>query len=150
MRKFAFAGLAVLALGVSACASTDKPAAAPPPPPPGPKAELAVSDQAVRRGAVVIDKVMLEQDGFVVIHETTADGKPVAPGSIGYARVKKGTAERVTVRLTKRVKKGSKLIAMLHIDTGLMGRYEFGVRSQAQDKPLMIGNAPVVKGFTVQ
>jgi hypothetical protein len=54
------------------------------------------------------------------------------------------------VRLTKRVKKGSKLIAMLHADTGRMGRYEFGVRSQAQDKPLMIGNAPVVKGFTVQ
>lgn len=150
MRKFAFAGLAVLALGVSACASTDKPAAAPPPPPPGPKAELVVSDQAVRRGTVVIDKVMMEQDGFVVIHETTADGKPVAPGSIGYARVKKGTAEKVTVRLTKRVKKGSKLIAMLHADTGRMGRYEFGVRSQAQDKPLMIGNAPVVKGFTVQ
>ena len=149
MRKFAFAGLAVLALGVSACASTDKPAAAPPPPP-GPKAELAVSDQAVRRGAVVIDKVMMEQDGFVVIHETTADGKPVAPGSIGYARVKKGTAEKVTVRLTKRVKKGSRLIAMLHADTGRMGRYEFGVRSQAQDKPLMIGNAPVVKAFTVQ
>ncbi len=150
MRKFAFAGLAVLALGVSACASTDKPAAAPPPPPPGPKAELAVSDQAVRRGAVVIDKVMMEQDGFVVIHETTADGKPVAPASIGYARVKKGMAEKVVVRLTKRVKKGSKLIAMLHTDTGRMGRYEFGVRSQAQDKPLMIGNAPVVKAFTVQ
>ncbi len=150
MRKFAFAGLAVLALGVSACASTDKPAAAPPPPPAGPKAELTVSDQAVRRGAVVIDKVMMEQDGFVVIHETTADGKPVAPGSIGYARVKKGTAEKVTVRLTKRVKKGSKLIAMLHADTGRMGRYEFGVRSQAQDKPLMIGNAPVVKASTVQ
>ena len=150
MRTLAFAGLAALALGVSACASTDKPAAAPPPPMAGPKAELAVSDQAVRRGAVIIDKVMMEQDGFVVIHETTADGKPVAPGSIGYARVKKGTAEKVAVRLTKRVKKGSKLIAMLHTDTGRMGRYEFGVRSQAQDKPLMIGNAPVIKGFTVQ
>jgi hypothetical protein len=149
MRKFAFAGLAALALGVSACASTDKPAAAPPPPP-GPKAELAVSDQPVRRGAVVIEKVMMEQDGFVVIHETTADGKPVAPGSIGHAHVKKGTAEKVTVRLTKRVKKGTKLIAMLHTDTGRMGRYEFGVRSQAEDKPLMIGNAPVVKAFTVQ
>jgi hypothetical protein len=47
--------------------------------PPGQaRAELAVSDQAVRRGAVVIDKVMMEQDGFVVIHETSADSKPVA------------------------------------------------------------------------
>lgn len=149
MRKFAFAGLAVLALGVSACASTDKPAAAPPPPA-GPKAELAVSDQAVRRGSVTIDKVMMEQDGWIVIHETTADGQPVAPGSIGHTAVKKGSAEKVVVRLTKRVKKGSKLVAMLHTDTGRMGRYEFGVRSQAQDKPLMINNAPVVKAFTVQ
>ncbi len=149
MRTLAFAGLAALALGVSACASTDKPAAAPPPPA-GPKAELVVSDQPVRRGTVVVDKVMMEQDGFVVIHETKADGSPVAPGSIGYARVRKGAAEKVVVRLTKRVKKGSKLIAMLHTDTGRMGRYEFGVRSQAQDKPLMIGNAPVVKAFTVR
>jgi len=149
MRNLAFAGLAALALGVSACASTDKPAAAPPPPA-GPKAELVVSDQQVRRGTVVIDRVMMEQDGFVVIHETTADGRPVAPGSIGFARVRKGTAEKVTVRLTKRVRKGSKLVAMLHADTGRMGRYEFGVRIQAQDKPLMNGNAPVVKAFTVQ
>jgi hypothetical protein len=39
---------------------------------------------------------------------------------------------------------------MLHADTGRMGRYEFGTRSQAQDKPLVIGGAPVVKAFTVQ
>ena len=148
MRILALAGLAALALGTSACATMDKPAT--PPPPPGPKAELVVSDQAVRRGTVTIDKVMMEQDGFVVIHETSADGKPVAPGSIGYAAVKKGMAEKVAVRLTKRVKKGAKLMAMLHTDTGRMGRYEFGVRSQAEDKPLMIGNAPVIKPFTVQ
>ena len=148
MRAFAFAGLAALAIGVSACASNDK--APPPPPPAGPKAELVVSDQAVRRGTVTIDKVMMEQDGFVVIHETTADGAPVAPASIGNAAVKKGTAEKVVVRLTKRVKKGSKLVAMLHADTGKMGRYEFGPRRTEQDKPLMIGNAPVVKTFTVQ
>jgi hypothetical protein len=92
----------------------------------------------------------MEQDGFVVIHETSADGKPVAPGSIGYAAVKKGTAEKVAVRLTKRVKKGSRLVAMLHTDTGKMGRYEFSAKSQAEDKPLMVGNAPVVRVFTVQ
>ncbi len=149
MRKLAFAGLAAMALGVSACASTDK-AAAPAAPPPGPKAELVVSDQPVRRGSVVIDRVMMEQDGWVVVHETSADGKPVAPGSIGHTHVKKGTTDKVVVRLTKRVKKGSKLVAMLHTDTGKTGRYEFGTRSQAEDKPLMIGNAPVVRAFTVQ
>ena len=148
MRILAFAGLAALALGASACTTMDKPAA--PPPPPGPKAELAVSDQAIRRGTVTVDKVMMEQDGFVVIHEMTADGKPVAPGNIGYTLVKKGAAEKVAVRLTKRVKKGAKLMAMLHVDSGRMGRYEFGRRSQAEDKPLMIGNAPVVKVFTAQ
>src|SRR6185295_14566707 len=79
MRILAFAGLAVLALGASACTSMDKPAT-PPPPPPGPKAELAVSDQSIRRGTVTIDHVMMEQDGWVVVHEMSADGKPVAPG----------------------------------------------------------------------
>lgn len=147
MRILAFAGLAALALGASACATTDKPAA---PPPPGPKAELAVSDQAIRRNTVTVAKVMMEQNGWVVIHEMSADGKPVAPGSIGHTAVKKGTTEKIVVRLTKRIKKGSKLMAMLHADTGRMGRYEFGRRSQAEDKPLMIGNAPVVKVFNVQ
>ena len=145
MRILAFAGLAALALGASACQTMDKPA-----PAPGPKAELAVSDQGIRRGTVVIDKVMMEQDGFVVIHEMSADGKPVAPGSIGHTAVKKGMAEKVAVRLTKRVKKGAKLMAMLHADTGKMGVYEFTAKSQAEDKPLMIGNAPVVKVFNVQ
>jgi hypothetical protein len=149
MRILAFAGIAVLALGASACTSMDKPAT-PPPPPPGPKAELAVSDQSIRRGTVTIDHVMMEQDGWVVVHEMSADGKPVAPGSIGHTAVKKGMADKVVVRLTKRIKKGSKLMAMLHVDTGKMGRYEFGTRSQAEDKPLMMGSAPVVKVFNVQ
>lgn len=65
-------------------------------------------------------------------------------------RLRGNDGRRSFVRLTKRVKKGSKLVAMLHVDTGRMGRYEFSARSQAQDKPLMIGNAPAIKSFTVQ
>ncbi len=148
MRILAFAGLAALALGASACTTMQKPAT--PPAPMAPKADLVVVDQAVVRGTVTIDSVTMEQDGFVVIHETTADGKPVAPGSIGHVAVKKGTANEVPIRLTKRVRKGAKLVAMLHVDTGRMGRYEFGPRSQAEDKPLMVGNAPVIKAFTIQ
>jgi hypothetical protein len=149
MRILAFAGLAALALGVSACDTMNKPAPTAAPPA-GPTAELVVVDQTVVRGTVTIDKIMMAQDGWVVIHEMSADGKPVAPGSIGHTAVKAGTANEVAVRLTKRVRKGAKLMAMLHVDTGKMGVYEFSRRSQTEDKPLMIGNAPVVKVFNIQ
>ena len=53
------------------------------------RAQPTLSSSLFPRGAVIIDKAMMEQDGFGVIHETSADGKPVAPGSIGYAPVVK-------------------------------------------------------------
>jgi len=150
MRVLAFAGLAALALGVSACASGNKPATPPAAAAPQMWAELIVADQRLRRGAVTIQHIELSADGFVVIHEADAGGKPVAPGNIGVAAVKKGEADNVVVRLTKPVRRGAKLFAMLHTDSGKMGMYEFGPGATAEDKPTMVNNAPVMKAFTIR
>ena len=153
MRIFAFAGLAALAIGVSACASGDKPMAAKPMAPPANTqtwGEITVADQAVRRGTVTIGHIELTNGGFVVIHVMDAQGKPVAPGNIGYRAVRKGDSNNVVIRLTKRVEKGAKLMAMLHDDTGKMGRYEFGPGATNDDKPTIVNGAPVTKVFTVQ
>jgi hypothetical protein len=146
MRLSTLACLPLLAGALGACDTLEKlnPFAG------TPKAELVVADQPVRARAVRIAKVEIEEDGFVVIHETAADGKPVAPGSIGSAPVKKGVNENVAVRLNKPVKRGATLIAMLHRDTGKKGVYEFGPASTEEDKPLVIGGNPVTKPFVVK
>ena len=151
MRVLAFASLAALAIGASACAMGDKPMMAEKPmAAPQTYAELIVSDQRMRGGTITIAHIEMGNDGFVVIHETSADGKPIAPGSIGHTAVKKGDSENVVVRLTHAVKRGTKLIAMLHDDTGQMGVYEFGPGATTEDKPTMVGGAPVVKAFMIQ
>lgn len=150
MRLTAFAGLAALAVGISACATDSKPMGDKPAAAPQKTAVLDVADQPLRRGTVTIAHIEMPNDGFVVIHETTRDGKPIAPASIGHTAVKKGASNNVVVRLTKRVRRGAKLIAMLHDDTGRMGVYEFGPRRTAQDKPMMLNGGPVVKAFTIR
>ncbi len=146
MRSSAIFLLPILAATLGACETMEKlnPFAS------AAKADLVVADQPVRARAIRIAKVEIEEDGFVVIHETGDDGKPVAPGSIGSAPVKKGVNENIAVRLSKPVKRGSTLIAMLHRDTGKKGVYEFGAASIDEDKPLVIGGNPVVKPFVVK
>ncbi len=152
MRLLAFAGIAVAAIGLSACTSGQKPMTTAAPAAAAPKVygEILVSDQRLRRGTVTIQHIEIDAPGFVVIHETTPDGKPIAPGSIGYAKVNKGDNDRVVVRLTKPVKRGAKLFAMLHYDTGKMGTYEFGPNATAEDKPVIMNGAPIMTAFSIQ
>lgn len=154
MRILAFAGLAALALGVSACAMNNKPAtpaATAPPASSQPWGEIIVADQALRRGnVVVVQHAELTNGGFIVIHEMGADGKPVAPGNIGYRAMKPGDNKNIAIRLTKRVAKGAQLMAMLHDDTGKKGAYEFGPGATNEDKPTIVNGAPVTKVFTIK
>lgn len=154
MRISAVAGLAVLALSVSACAMSNKPAtpaAAAPPANSQPWGEIVVADQALRRGnVVVVQHAELTNGGFIVIHEMGADGKPVAPGNIGYRAMKPGDNKNIAIRLTKRVAKGAQLMAMLHDDTGMKGKYEFAPGATNEDKPTIVNGAPVTKVFMIK
>jgi hypothetical protein len=113
------------------------------------EASLSVSNQMMMGKTVTIENVDIPQDGFVVIHAATAEGKPVVPGSIGHTAVKAGSNQNVTVELTADVAAGAKLFAMLHGDTGTMGEYEFGAGSVDVDKPVVMDGKPVIKPFTV-
>lgn len=92
---------------------------------------------------VTIDKVTIPADGWLVIHEIR-DGKPQAPQSIGHAAVKAGENLSVAVTLDMEVAAGSRVLAMLHEDTGTIGAYEFGPGATDNDKPLMADGKPVV------
>jgi len=82
---------------------------------------VTVGDQDASSGSVTIDEVIAAQPGWLAIH-TTKNG---APGPvIGHASVSVGSNEDVQVEIDL-AKATGQLFAMLHIDAGYEGDYEF-------------------------
>lgn len=100
--------------------------------------------------SVTVPMVSIAHDGFLVIHDSNAEGKIVAPQSIGHVMVKAGTHKNVTVKLDHAVKAGKKLFAMLHKDTGEKGVYKFAASGGKEDAPVMEDGKPVIVPFQVQ
>jgi hypothetical protein len=99
---------------------------------------------------VTIAEAALAGPGFVVIHATDAEGKPLVPGSIGAAPLPGGDSRNIAVALSAPVAPGDRLVAMLHADTGQPGVYEFGTVSIAEDKPVMHFGHPVTAVIELQ
>lgn len=80
---------------------------------------------------VVVAQALSVGPGWVTIHEDAA-GSPGAV--IGHTRVVSGSHSNVTVTLDRPALDGETLYAMLHVDAGVLGTYEFpGVDVPAQD-----------------
>lgn len=109
-----------------------------------------MNQSASPQGVVMVPAVNMSENGFLVIHESNAMGKPVAPGSVGFVRVKAGEHKNVSVILDRPVKPGEKLFAMLHHDTGKMGVYEFGPGSTDVDLPITANGGVVIKPFMIK
>jgi hypothetical protein len=98
---------------------------------------------------VVVPYVLAKADGFMVIHSTAKDF-PV----IGHTPVKAGLNEGVKVKLTG--KPTETVLAMLHVDEGKKGTYEFpGADVPVKDKagnviapPMLVGNGVMVHDQT--
>lgn len=89
-------------------------------------AENAVNVEAQRPGSTAtVSSVMVEDRGFVVVHESVngAPGKVLGSSSLLVA----GQTLNVSLPLTEALKDGQKYIAMVHIDNG------DGVFSEATD-----------------
>lgn len=97
--------------------------------------------------SVVVKSVTAAKDGWVVIH-ATKDGKPVVPASIGHTYVKAGTTKNVYVPLTAELE-NNKVIAMLHVDDGELGVYQFGPGNVKSDKPVAVAGKVVVAPIAI-
>jgi uncharacterized protein (DUF305 family) len=87
---------------------------------------------------LVIDLVKSPEAGWLVIH--AADGDQ--PGDVlGYSAVPAGETKAVKVKVSSIL---PKMIAMLHVDKGAAGQYEF----PGEDVPLMIDGEPVIATFS--
>jgi len=82
---------------------------------------VEVSDQEVSDASVVVDKVVAAEAGWLVIHIYVGG----APGAVlGFTQVSKGENENVVVDLAV-IQFTGELSAMLHVDHGEEGIYEF-------------------------
>src|SRR5260221_11647541 len=80
---------------------------------------------------ITVPYVLAKQDGWMVIH-STADKAPV----IGYAPVKAGLNQGVQVKISDPTTITPEVIAMLHVDAGTKGTYEFpGADAPVVDPP---------------
>ena len=104
--------------------------------------EVMVSDQTLKDNTVTVDKVVYDQQGWIVIHKD-ANGKP-GP-IIGWAAIQPGENTNVVVTLKESLTGTTKLWAMLHTDAGTVGTYEF----PGADVPVKVGGAIVMSPFTV-
>ncbi len=102
---------------------------------------IEVMDQTVQDNMVTIDRVVADQAGWVVIH-IEQDGKPGPV--IGWTAVPAGESTNVMVEIDV-AKATPRLFAMLHVDAGEMGQYEF----PGADVPVKVGDKVVVKPFNV-
>ena len=139
------------ALVLAACATATPelapdPTSAPPPTQEEAMEEMApsvtVGDQDASGGTVTIEKVVADQPGWLVIHITT-DGAPGAV--IGQAQVSEGSNEDVQVAIDLD-QATSQLFAMLHLDAGTVGEYEF----PGDDVPVFVDEVIVNVPFQVE
>ncbi len=108
---------------------------------------IAASDQPIKNTMVSVSKVVAAQDGWVVIHKNGPDGKLLVSPIVGKTQVKAGESSNVMVELTESFQAGDQLYAMLHIDAGTAGTYEF---PDGPDTPVQAGGNVVLAPFKVQ
>ncbi len=102
---------------------------------------VIVNDQDASDGTVVIEDVHATEPGWIVIH-LNQDG---APGPvIGFAPVEAGENHDVVVEIDLD-QADPKLCAMLHLDAGNHGEYEF----PGDDVPIFLGEDIVNVPFSV-
>ena len=104
-----------------------------------------VADQVVLDGTVTIAKAYSEGPGFIVIHRDNGEG---APGPvIGFRSINAGFNYNVQVAIDAGAATPT-LFAMLHMDTGEVGTYEFG-QVEGADGPVVVDGAVVTPRFNV-
>lgn len=102
---------------------------------------VEVADQEIVNATVTVPMVNAVEDGWIAIH-ADADGKPGPV--IGHAQVKAGMTLNLVVEI-EAAKATPKLYAMLHVDKGVAGEYEF----PGADVPVKHGDMLVSPAFNL-
>ncbi|MEP1305384.1 MAG: hypothetical protein ABJK11_03875 [Balneola sp.] len=111
---------------------------------------LTVETQGTSNGnQVVIPELTIDQTGWVVIHRSNSNGNgPEVPAIIGKTKTETGTSTDVSIQLEEGVSNNEQLFAMLHMDTGVEGEYEFN-GANTPDQPITLNGNVVTKPFSI-
>jgi len=146
--SFVAGGFALVLVGCANATSEPaaEPTAAQEEPAVAANSSVTVSDQDASGGTVTIGQVVADQPGWIVIH-ISQDG---APGPvIGQSAVPEGSSSNVDVAITLD-QATEQLFAMLHLDAGTEGVYEF----PGDDAPVFVNdvivNVPFQSGLEIQ
>jgi hypothetical protein len=106
---------------------------------------LKTGDVRIKDTFIVVETVEVPADGWLVAHRGESP-TGVKPGEIiGAAPVKAGANKDVQLPAPETLQPGSAIILMLHKDAGMVGSF-----SEADDKPVMAGEKPVMEEVKVK
>jgi hypothetical protein len=101
---------------------------------------LKADDVRIKDTFVIVGTVDVPADGWLVAHRGESP-TGVKPGEIiGAAPVKAGTNRDVQLPAPETLQPGTAIILMLHKDAGTIGSF-----SEADDKPVMAGEKPIME-----
>lgn len=108
--------------------------------------QIVVKTQEISSGIIVVESVTAAQDGWIVIY---MNPNFASSKIVGYAPVKQGTNTNVRVTLkTDKIGDQPTLWARLHVDNGIKGVLEVGLRGLPNnDAPVWQDGQFVVTGF---
>lgn len=111
-----------------------------------PSGMLTVTDQTISQNKIRIANVNFNQNGWIVVHASTAEGGPVVPAIISEPLlVEAGSQSNLEVALNDLtdLNDGDKVWVMLHTDDGIAGEYEFDGMN-GFDPPILDENEDIV------
>lgn len=106
---------------------------------------LKADDVHIKDTFIVVGTVEVPAEGWLVAHRAESP-TGVMPGEIiGAAHVKAGSNKDVQLPAPDTLKPGTAIILMLHQDAGTIGSF-----SEADDKPVMVGERPVMEQVKIK
>jgi hypothetical protein len=106
---------------------------------------LKADDVRIKDTFIVVGTVQVPADGWLVAHRGESP-TGVKPGEIiGAAPVKAGANKDVQLPAPETLQPGTAIILMLHKDAGTVGSF-----SEADDKPVMSGEKPVMEEVKIK
>ena len=97
--------------------------------------------------AIVAERVVTPEAGWLVVYLQRAGAGPDFDAPVGTAQIQRGESRGVRVPLEQSIAAGTPLSAVLHIDAGSPGGFEYPF---GPDEPLTIDGNTVTTPFTLE
>jgi hypothetical protein len=152
-RNFRLIAMGLLFSGLLiSCDDEDDDPVVPPPLPPVSVQSIDVTDQMISRNMIKVNKVILEEAGWLVVHRDNGNNAPVVPDIISSPIfIPAGTTTNVMIEIhDDTLTDGEKLWIMAHKDNGdSTGVYEFRAGNTTEDVPVMVNGVTLMKSLMV-